>query len=232
VCKTRGAPAFMGLTNAAEKSPSLHRLNGAWRQAFEVGMYAPVLVEPPAADDPIITTAEAKLHCGIDSDEWDSLVDALVQAATTYLDGYAGILGRALVTQTWRQDFDAFCPRLRLPLIAATVTGIKAYAEDDDTGTTITVTNYELLEDALGSYVRFIDDYAFPSSVRETRGVRITFTAGYGAASAVPQAIKQAMLLMVGHWFANREAVNIGNITTELPLGARALLAPYRRTGV
>lgn len=48
----------------------------------------------------------------------------------------------------------------------------------------------------------------------------------------MPQAIKQAMLLMIGHWYATREAVNIGNIVSELPIGARALLAPYRRIGV
>lgn len=192
-------------------------------------MYAPVKTVAPAA---LITYAEAKLHLRLDSDEEQTLVEQLISAATEHLDGYTGILGRCLVTQTWRQDFDAFCQVLRLPLVAATITEMRAYAEDDNTGSVVTSTNYELLEDALGSYVRFIDDYTFPSSVRETRGVRVTFTAGYGAASSVPQAIKQAMLLMIGHWYATREAVNIGNIVSELPIGARALLAPYRRIGV
>jgi hypothetical protein len=36
---------------------------------------------------------------------------------------------------------------------------------------------------------------------------------------------------MIGHWFSNREAVNVGNIVSEMPLGAQALLAPHRRTG-
>lgn len=193
-------------------------------------MYAPVLVTPPAAA--LISYDEAKAHCRVDGDDERTLIESLVTAATTHLDGYTGILGRALVTQTWRQDFDAFCPRLRLPLVAATITEVRAFAEGDDTGSVVTATNYELLEDALGSYARFTDDYSFPTSVRETRGVRVTFTAGYGAAAAVPQAIKQAALLLVGHWYLTREAVNIGNIVTELPLGARALLAPYRRTGV
>ena len=56
--------------------------------------------------------------------------------------------------------------------------------------------------------------------------------AGYGAAAAVPAAIKQAMLLLIGHWFANREAVNVGNIVTAMPLAVEALIAPYRRVGV
>lgn len=38
-----------------------------------------------------------------------------------------------------------------------------------------------------------------------------------------------AMLLLIGNWYANREAVNVGNITSELPLGVEALLIRHRR---
>jgi len=38
-----------------------------------------------------------------------------------------------------------------------------------------------------------------------------------------------AQLLLIGHWHSNREAVNIGNITTELPLAVEALVQPYRK---
>jgi uncharacterized phiE125 gp8 family phage protein len=60
--------------------------------------------------------------------------------------------------------------------------------------------------------------------------VTIEFTAGYGAAaSAVPAEIKQAMYLMIGHWYENRESVNVGNIVNELPFAAQALLEPFQR---
>jgi len=44
--------------------------------------------------------------------------------------------------------------------------------------------------------------------------------------------VKAAMLLLIGHWYANREAVNIGNITTAVPFAVEALLQPYRIYGV
>ncbi|GJK86863.1 MULTISPECIES: head-tail connector protein [Citrobacter] len=44
--------------------------------------------------------------------------------------------------------------------------------------------------------------------------------------------VKAAILLLVGHWYANREAVNIGNITTEIPFTVEALLQPYRIYGL
>ncbi|KPW88773.1 MULTISPECIES: head-tail connector protein [Pseudomonas syringae group] len=36
--------------------------------------------------------------------------------------------------------------------------------------------------------------------------------------------IRQAVLLLVGHWYANREAVVIGTITSEVPLAVDRLL--------
>ena len=192
-------------------------------------MHRPVLVTAPSTTP--VTTAEAKAHLRVDHSTEDTLIESLVKAATDHLDGYSGVLGRCLVTQTWRQDFDAFARTMRLPLLAAGITSA-IYVDENAAETTITSTNYELQADDLGSFVRFIDDYAFPSGLAETRALRVTFTAGYGAAAAVPAAIKAAILLLVGHWYFNREAVVVGIAPAELPMAVNALLAPYRRVGV
>ncbi|MFP5432845.1 MAG: head-tail connector protein [Alphaproteobacteria bacterium] len=44
--------------------------------------------------------------------------------------------------------------------------------------------------------------------------------------------MKAAILLLVGHWYANREAVVTGTIATQLPMAVDALLAPLRRVGI
>ncbi|TKI02767.1 head-tail connector protein [Martelella alba] len=48
------------------------------------------------------------------------------------------------------------------------------------------------------------------------------------------ESIETAMLLLVGHWYTNREAVIIGtnNASSPLDFGVNALLQPYRRYGV
>jgi hypothetical protein len=52
----------------------------------------------------------------------------------------------------------------------------------------------------------------------------VRFIAGYGAAgSAVPENFRQAMLLLVGHWFENREEVS-GSSLASIPKGVEALL--------
>ncbi|WP_447896044.1 head-tail connector protein [Vreelandella sp. GE22] len=44
--------------------------------------------------------------------------------------------------------------------------------------------------------------------------------------------ITTAMLLLINHWYANREAVIVGSITATLPMAVETLLWPYRRLGV
>lgn len=52
--------------------------------------------------------------------------------------------------------------------------------------------------------------------------VQVNYVAGYGAASAVPETIKQAMLLLIGHWYTNREAV--GPSMSAAPMAVDSLL--------
>jgi uncharacterized phiE125 gp8 family phage protein len=189
-------------------------------------MYAPVLVTPPAD---LLDRAEVKMHLRVDGDDEDGLIDGLIGAATAYLDGYSGVLGRALLTQTWQVLADDFCRTMRLPMPASSIANIKSRNAAGQIAT-VASTSYDLRADTLGSYVRFKDGFSFPADLAETQAVTIDFVTGYGTVGQVPAAIRQAALLLVGHWYQNREAVNVGNITSALPFAVEALLAPFRRT--
>lgn len=49
-----------------------------------------------------------------------------------------------------------------------------------------------------------------------------------GNALIITKAVRQGALLLIGHWYANREAVATGTIATELPLATNALWRPHR----
>ena len=55
-------------------------------------------------------------------------------------------------------------------------------------------------------------------------GAVITYTAGY---EETPYLVRQAMLLLIGHWYTNREAVIQGS-TTEIDIAVRAMLNQYK----
>ena len=47
--------------------------------------------------------------------------------------------------------------------------------------------------------------------------------AGYGAASAVPEMVKQSIRMKAAHWYENREALIIGVSAMEAPMAAKRL---------
>lgn len=68
----------------------------------------------------------------------------------------------------------------------------------------------------------------WPSTRQEINAVQLTFTAGYGSGAAVPQAIRQWMLLQIGAMYENRHAEIIERgVAVSLPFVDR-LLDPYR----
>ena len=68
----------------------------------------------------------------------------------------------------------------------------------------------------------------WPVTRAQQGAVNITYTAGYGdPASATPIAIKQAIKILVSHFYENREPTNPG-IATPVIMSAEALMWMYR----
>lgn len=178
-------------------------------------MLAPVRTAEPAVTP--VSLIEAKAHLRVDHNDDDTLITALIAAAVDHLDGWTGILGRCLVEQTWRQDFDTFATCLPLPL--GPVISVSSLTVG---GVTVDASDYALLVDAGG---RARVEIAHIASGPGT--VSVTYKAGY---ATVPAALKVAIMLLVGNWYENREAV--GEARSELPIGAHALIAPFRSVGV
>lgn len=211
-------------------------------------MYRPVLLDAPTIKP--VTLTEAKAAFDISYSEKDPLINGLIAAATSHLDGWTGILGRALCEQTWRQDYDGFSCwssnrgyhgsiyrrgpygiRMRLPLFPVIEIGSVKYTDPNGAEQTISSANYTLQTDDLGAFVQFISTFNPPNVSFEAASVRIEYDAGYeeGGDEPLPEAIRQAMLLLVRHWFDNPSAVIIGATVEKLPFAVEALLSPYRR---
>lgn len=179
-----------------------------------------VVVVPP---EPVVTWAEADAHLRLDGDDTQqTYVESLIAAATAHVDGPHGILGRAVGEQTLELRTCAF-PRAYLTLPYGPVGEVVSvkYLDADGVEQTAATSLYEQTGDVL----RLAYNQTWPSVRGDAECVRIRYTAGW---ETPPAAIKAAILLLVGHWYENREAVNVGNITSEMPLAVDRLLAPYR----
>lgn len=177
-----------------------------------------------------LTLDEAKEHLREDSDAQDALIYSLIRAVTDHVDGRDGILGRALLTQTWDLTLNAFpAGAIYIPLAPVqSITSI-SYTDQDGNPQTFSSASYSLNADT--SWRPRIDlgyDDSWPT-VRDIPGaVTVRFVAGYGDHNAVPHAIRQALMLWLAHLYEHRESVSSAPMS-EIPMGARALLSPYRR---
>jgi uncharacterized phiE125 gp8 family phage protein len=48
----------------------------------------------------------------------------------------------------------------------------------------------------------------------------------------VPESLRHAVLLLIGHWYTNREAIAVGVTAMEMPMAVEALIAPWRVLGI
>jgi uncharacterized phiE125 gp8 family phage protein len=184
------------------------------------------LITAPASEP--ITLAEAKLHLRVDSTDDDTLITTLVVAAR---QGAEHITGRAIISQTLELALDEFDDVIRLPRPPlVSITSIK-YLNDAGVLTTMAEADYIL--DGHSEPARITPAYGttWPTTRCQQNAVLIRYVAGYANAAAVPQEIKQWMLLRIGMLYENRESVSAGVTLAELPYVDR-LLDAYRFWGV
>lgn len=182
-------------------------------------MRPPVLITAPT--DPVVTLADLKLHLRVDHDDDDDLIEAFQSAAVAHLDGWTGVLGRAIMPQVWRQEFDAWGD-FRLLMPDASDISVHYCTEETHghSGEHVyeMITNFVVKTDMRGTLVT--------ATGPTTDNIRVEYTCGM-TATQLPAA--QALVkLMVGNWYANREAVVVGTITAELPFAADALITAMR----
>ena len=189
--------------------------------------YGLVQTSAPATEP--VTTAEAKLWCKVDDDitEDNDLIDSLVASARFQVEEYTQ---RQLVTATWRLTLEKFPPGNVIYLPKPNVQSVSSvkYYNTANTQTTLTAnTDYEVDVYAEPARIQPYYGTVWPSTRDRFQAVEVIYVAGYGAASAVPSGITTAIKLLVSHWYANREAVVLGTIATDLPLAVKALLDMY-----
>ena len=181
------------------------------------------LLQAPA--EPVVTLDEARLHLRVDSYDESDLITALVEAATAQAEAYCR---RRFVTQQWRLTLGAF-PSGAIVLPWPPLVSVESVAYLDQNGVLQVVAPADYAVRTAVTPGEVVPAYGktWPTARAEPDAVRIDFTCGYGAAAAVPHAVRRAVLLVVGTLYANRETV-APVAMQPVPHAAEWLLAPYR----
>lgn len=174
-----------------------------------------------------ISVAEAKAYLRIDGSSEDILISSLILTSRLHIEA---ALGLALISQGWRLVLDRW-PRsgaVKLPLRPMQdITEVRVLDAD---GIPKIVNANSYVVDTAGVPPRLIATVAgWPKQGRAANGIEIDLTAGYGGeAKDVPEPIRQALLMLVAHWYEHRDPVEIGSDAVAIPSGVSRLLKPYR----
>lgn len=163
------------------------------------------LVTPPAGEP--VSLAEAKLHLRVDGGEDDLLIGSLITAARQAAET---ITHRQFITARWKLVMDAFAGQAVLihksPLIS-----VVAVEYLDMAGLVQTMPPSHYTVEAASEPARLtpIFGQTWPPTLPQIGAVSVTFDAGYGPASAVPEGIKSWIKLRVGSLYAHREEMSV-----------------------
>jgi uncharacterized phiE125 gp8 family phage protein len=179
------------------------------------------LVTPPAGEP--ISLAEAKLHLRVDGGDDDLLIGSLITAARQAAET---ITGRQLMTARWRLVLDAFpgpllmhagsgssfsLPTHAILLAKCPVQFVVSVEYLDMNGTTQVLPASDYVLDAACEPARLSPVFGktWPPTLPQIGAVTVTFDAGYGSASEVPEGLKSWIKLRVGSLYGHREEMAV-----------------------
>lgn len=190
-------------------------------------MSRPVVTVSVAPDAAPVSLADVKKHLRVDWTDEDEIIQSYIDAAVQLLDGPTGRLGRGIVTQTWqhvcqRPERDR---RVWLTAQPNEIVSIRLRGADEAQQSAL-LADFRVHSDGYQFAVEPVTGKEWPSLACRWDAIEITFTTGF-ASDKVPQPIRQAILLLVGHWYKEREAVTNAPLR-EMPFAVEALLDPYK----
>lgn len=171
------------------------------------------LVTAPTSEP--VSLNQAKDYCRIECDDDDKLIKRLIESARKFCE-YS--THRKYGTQTWEQTFQRSELTTVLELESFNVdavNSVKGYDSDDAETTFVSGTDYSAYN---ARVVLSLPSFVF----REYDSLVVNYDVG---GTAVSQNIKDAILMMVLHWYENREAVQVGVMNDILHGSVCSLLA-------
>lgn len=166
----------------------------------EIQVSRPTLVTGPASEP--ITLAEARKQCELgNSTAHDDHLLLLIQAAR---EQWEHDTDAACITQTWSVTTEDLCDdEIYLPKRPLqSVTHVKYY-DETETLQTLSTSVYDV--DVADRAVRLGYMQNWPLTIDTWNAVTVTYVVGYTSATLVPAIQKQAMRLLIGYYFENRD---------------------------
>lgn len=173
-----------------------------------------------------ISVEEARFHCDLDDNYFDEKLRSLITAARLKVEKDTR---RALINQTQVLSMDGFPDGSVIELLTAPVSSVTSVTYTTTGGVVTTLDSSKYSVDSNNTPGRVILGYdaEWPDNRGYVNDVKVTYVCGYGTSSTdVPEAARQAMLLLIRSWFDNPAATTVSMfIPREIVMGYEALIS-------
>lgn len=169
----------------------------------------PLVLKTAATTWPV-SLSEAKSHLRVDISDDDALIHRQIKAIVHDLERR---YNTAFITQTWTLYLDNW-PGLAIELPRFPLQSVTSVKYTPYGGVAATFSSDSYTVDTYTKPGRVVLDSrsAWPGDeLEDVNGIAVEFVAGYGnAENDVPDPIRQAILLILGNWYENRETLIVG----------------------
>jgi len=162
---------------------------------------------PPATEP--VDLQEMKDHLRVDTTDDDLMIGQLIKSAREYAEIATG---RSFINTTWEYKTDEYPTKeggkIRLP--KSPLSSVTSIVYTDTNGATqIEATSvYDVNTDHIVGYVVPAYNQSWSDARNKTNSIVVEFVAGYGASADVPEGARQAIKMLVSHWYEHRMAVS------------------------
>jgi uncharacterized phiE125 gp8 family phage protein len=192
-------------------------------------------VEPATAEP--VTLVQARAQCKVEAIDAsvsppvhpdDDLLRGLITAAREAVENFTNTI---MTDAVYEYRTDCFGGCILLPRGPVSDIDWVKYLDENEALQLLATSVYYLDDNPWQPVVGLKKDQVWPVvALRRGDAVRVQFSGGfYSPTFPLPQGLVQAMLLLIGHWYRNREDAVVGTIITEIPMGAKILMMPHRR---
>lgn len=181
--------------------------------------YEDTLITPPLVEP--IDLEFVKQHLRFSPTTEDTLIDLYISMARHWFEEQTGL---QLITATWARTLDAR-PSDGILLPRRPVQAVISISSDNGSPETVMdASGYRVVTSSVGPGRVEWTTGSWPG----TRG-RVVYTAGYGDAPGdVPELIRGALLMLVGHYHKFRAEGHQGTDVVQIPMGVDAIMRSYR----
>ena len=180
---------------------------------------------PPAAEP--VTWAELQSQLRIDADDEETFGESLIVNARKYVEDLADAQLMPAVSYAYWDRFPTGSGNIVLPYAPVRTLDEITYTDSAGDPQTLADTVWSVDINRNPPIVYLDWNQVWPTVRGDVNGVRVEYSNGFADAASVDGRLKQAILLLAGHWFMFRSGVLTGTISKEIEFGVHQLVDNY-----